>query len=403
MNEQALRFRLGVFVLFALVLLGVLVLLFGGFPTLLRSHRTYVVDLPNAAGLAPGTPVRRSGVRIGEVERVDLDEQTGVVRVTIAIEDRHVIQRDDRPTLVHGLLGGDTSIDFVPQHPGDVTADHSPVPAGTELKGQSQADAAKLMSQTSETIPEVRQTNAEIRELARAWREMLPDLKRTNDEIRLTSQNWGRLGERLDVLLRTNEEKLVKTLDNFNDTVTRLGATFNEENQRNLSVALRNVRAGTENLESLTHNTDELMKESRQTMKRVNESITRTDEVLTNLQRATKPWADRGDPLMRNLEESSDKLNRTLGDLQAILRAVAQRDGTLQRFVADPALYNNLNDAACMLTRVLPRLDRILHDLEIFSDKIARHPETLGVRGAVAPSSGLKEAPSAYPSWPPGH
>jgi phospholipid/cholesterol/gamma-HCH transport system substrate-binding protein len=42
---------------------------------------------------------------------------------------------------------------------------------------------------------------------------------------------------------------------------------------------------------------------------------------------------------------------------------------------------------------MLPRLDRILKDFEVFADKIARHPESLGVRGAVAPSSGLKESP----------
>src|SRR5439155_25741670 len=135
---------------------------------------------------------------IGEVQRVDLDEESGQVRVTVAIEAKHVVQRDERPTLVHGLLGGDTSIDFVPRHPGDAQADRTPVPGGEELKGASRADAAALMSQTSETLPEVRATNAEIQELARAWRKMLPELRRTNDEILITSRNWGRLGERLD-------------------------------------------------------------------------------------------------------------------------------------------------------------------------------------------------------------
>lgn len=399
MNEQALRFRLGVFVLMTLILLAVLVLLFGGFPTLFKQHHTFLVTFTSAAGVAPGTPVRRSGVRIGEVQRVDLDEETGLVRVTLLVDARHVIHRDDRPTLVHGLLGGDTSIDFIPRHPGDPKADRTPVASGTELPGATQADAANLMNQTSETIPEVRRTNEEIRELARAWREMIPEMRRTNDEILITSRNWGRLGERLDVLLQTNQEKLVKTLDNFNETVIRLGNTFNDENQRNLAATLKNVRTGTENLDSLSRNTDELMKESRVTMKRVNDSVGRADEVLLNLQRATKPLGDRGESVMRNLDESSAKLNRTLTDVRDLLRVVGQRDGTFQRFVADPSLYNNLNDAACALNRILPRLDRILHDLEVFSDKIARHPETLGIRGAVAPSSGLKEAPTS-PNWP---
>ena len=71
----------------------------------------------------------------------------------------------------------------------------------------------------------------------------------------------------------------------------------------------------------------------------------------------------------------------------------------------DPELYNNLNDAACMLTRLMPRVDRILRDVEVFADKIARHPESLGVGGAINPSSGLKTVPTGSTSWsrPPGH
>ena len=72
-----------------------------------------------------------------------------------------------------------------------------------------------------------------------------------------------------------------------------------------------------------------------------------------------------------------------------------QEGGALRRFLNDPSIYNNLSDAACMLTRMLPRVDRILRDVEVFANKIARHPESLGVGGVVSPSSGLKEAPLA--------
>ena len=81
---------------------------------------------------------------------------------------------------------------------------------------------------------------------------------------------------------------------------------------------------------------------------------------------------------------------------------VSQSNGTLQRLVVDPSLYNHLDETVCTLERVLPRLDRILRDLEVFADKIARHPESIGLGGAVRPSAGLKEAPtnpSAYPTY----
>ena len=54
-----------------------------------------------------------------------------------------------------------------------------------------------------------------------------------------------------------------------------------------------------------------------------------------------------------------------------------------------------------MITKVVPRFDRILRDIEVFADKIARHPETIGIGGAVRPSAGLKEGASSSP--PPPH
>jgi hypothetical protein len=45
---------------------------------------------------------------------------------------------------------------------------------------------------------------------------------------------------------------------------------------------------------------------------------------------------------------------------------------------------------------MLPRLDRALRDVEIFADKLARHPNLLGIGGAVRPSSGVKETHSVF-------
>jgi len=375
MNEQNLRFRVGLFVLASIILLAVLAYMFSGFPTYFKVHNEYTVLFREAAGVGQGTPVRRSGVRIGEVKSVELDDANGRVRVGILVEKRHPIYQGDEPTLVRSILGGDVAIDFVPRRPGAQPQELTPIEPGSELTGVQQSDAAALVNQTSEAMPE---------------------LRRTNDEIMVTARNWGRLGERMDVLLQTNQDKLIQAVDNLNDSLRRVSQVFNEENQRNLATTLKNARQGSENLDSLSRNTDELIKESRQTVRRINSTVTQADEVFRNLQQVTKPMAERGSAVMKNLDESTDKLNKTLTEARELLRVVSQSDGTLHRFVTDPALYNNITDASCMLLRLLPRLDRILHDMEVFTDKIARHPESLGLGGVVSPSSGLKEGPSSW-------
>jgi phospholipid/cholesterol/gamma-HCH transport system substrate-binding protein len=415
-----MRFRVGLFVLAMLVLLAVLSVFFAGRPGFLKSHQAYTVVFSDAPDVGAGTPVRRSGVHIGEVRSTTLDEETGQVRVVILVERPHTLRRGDQPTLVHGLLGGDTSIDFLPPRVPLPAAERTPVEPGEEVTGVLAPDAQTLLGQTTELVPSTQETLNEIRkslqrfermtpqledtlkeyrDLARDVRATIPDLRRTNDEVQVTVRTWGRLGERLDVLLQTNQDKLVQALDNFNDVLVRAGRVLSEENQRNLTATLRNVRAGTDNLESISKNTDALIKQSRESLQRLNGSMNRADDVLANLQQATRPMAERSAPTMKNLDESAAKLNQLLGETRELLRVVGGSDGTLGRLTNNPALYNNLNEAACQLVRILPRLDRMMHDMEVFADKIARHPESLGLGGVVTPSSGLKEAPSTGPYW----
>jgi phospholipid/cholesterol/gamma-HCH transport system substrate-binding protein len=398
MTTKDIRFRVGLFVLGTLTLLALLITAFSGFPTLFKQHHRYIVVFPEAPGVSAGTPVRRSGVRIGEVSGVKLDEETGQVYVTIAVEQQHTLKHSDQAVLVHGILGGDTTIDFIPAKPNGKPPDQTPIPPGEEVQGTARSDINSLLNQFSDILPPAQDALVELRKMA-------PELRRTNDEVQVAARTWGRLGERADILLQANQEKLVKTLDSLNDTVNRINTVFNDENQRNLSVTIKNVRAGTENLGNISKNTDEMLRESRQTLRRVNESITRTDDVLMNLQQATKPMADRSASVMKNLDESTDKLNKTLSEVRELLRGMQGSDGTFHRLASDPSLYNNLNDAAIMLVRIMPRLDRAMRDLEVFADKLARHPESIGLGGALNPSRGLKESPTApYPHQHlPGH
>jgi phospholipid/cholesterol/gamma-HCH transport system substrate-binding protein len=400
MNSQTLRFRLGVFVLGALLLLAVLIILFGGVPTLFRSFNRYTVVLRDASGVAPGTPVRRAGVRIGEVETIELDDETGQANVEIKVDSRHTLRKDDQPVLTRGLIGGDTSIDFVRRRPKDGKADLTPLEPGTTLTGGSPPEAADLAQQAARLLPPAQEaleamekvfnrldkmmplmeeTLREFRDVAKTGKEAIPTFRATAEDLRLLAKTsrealaeMRRSGEEVQTTARTWN----KAGDRFNDFLGRASATFSEENQKNFTEGLR----------------------------RGNEMLNRANVVMADMQKVSKPLADRTPSILRNLDEGSDRLNKALGDLRELMRITGKADGTLQRLLTDPSLYQHLNEAACMVTRTLPRVDRILQDVEIFADKIARHPEALGLGGVVRPATGLKEAPSG-PSYyrVPGH
>ena len=431
MNDQALRFRFGIFVLASLILLAVLTILFGGFPNYFKRSETYTLILDNAQGVAPGTPVRRSGVRIGEVRSLALDNDTGKVHVILRIDEKYFIRKGDRPTLQQGLLGGDASIALLP--PDDPKQDDpTPLPAGAIVKGVTPLDAGTIMQKTASLIqpaqeavveirnvfqainkmtPAVEETLKGFREVGQMARTVGPDLQKTSEEIRhlskvsreavpeiqATARTWGKVGERVDVLLKINEEKLTKSVDRADEALKRINDLFGDENQKLVRDTLKNVRNGTDQLEGLAKETSELLKDSRVTVKQLNSTLKRADDTLIDLQRTMKPFSDKGAGMFKNFDESSENLNRTLKDLRELIQIVARSDGTVQRLLSDPSLYNNINDSAIMVTKILPRMDRMLRDMETFADKLARHPELLGLRGAIVPSIGLKESPSVIP------
>ena len=51
-----------------------------------------------------------------------------------------------------------------------------------------------------------------------------------------------------------------------------------------------------------------------------------------------------------------------------------------------------------MTTVLLKNLEPVIRDLRIFSDKVARHPELLGVGGVLKGSAGVKEVPRSAQS-----
>jgi phospholipid/cholesterol/gamma-HCH transport system substrate-binding protein len=427
-----MRLGIGLFVLVALVLLGALVIMFGSLPSYFKRSNLYTIRFVDAPGVGPGTPVRRSGVRIGDVREVVLDDERGIVRVQVAIDPRFTIRRNEQPTLSIGLLGSDVSIDFVPVAAEEgQPVDRTVLEPGSEVVGTRPANVNTLLNRASEVAPtaqdtlnEIRrslqrlermsplteETMREYRDLAKDLRRELPRLEDTNKEVQgltkdlraalpkaqrdlddfgAAARNWGKLGERLDVWAQSNLENVTKAIDNLNTVLTRVASVFNEENQRYLMNILKNTSTASERFNNISRNLDAILEDSRPLPKHMNDTLTRMDEAMNDLRKTFAPYTARSESTSRNLDESMAKLNRMLSDFSGLARVLDQ-DGTIQRLLKDPSLYNNLNDAACLVLRSMPRLERIMKDLETFADKLARHPELLGVRGAVRPSEGLK-------------
>src|SRR5262245_42644504 len=98
MADRRLRLKLGAFVAGMLAILAGLVLFFGRAPELFSNKAAYSVLFPEAPGVGPGTPIRKSGVPIGQVSSVDLDPESGQVRVRLRVERKFLPRKNEEAT-----------------------------------------------------------------------------------------------------------------------------------------------------------------------------------------------------------------------------------------------------------------------------------------------------------------
>ena len=132
------KFRSTAVILAALLILGTLVVLLTG-GTLMRPKSTVYLYLPDATGVAPGSPVRVDGIDVGKVTQVELSGSTAperVVRVALSVDnDRMVnIPSDSTADTASDTLIGDKFI--------DVTSGSSraPLKPGAEIQYKGSGD-----------------------------------------------------------------------------------------------------------------------------------------------------------------------------------------------------------------------------------------------------------------------
>lgn len=367
MTERQMQFRVGLFAIVAALLAAAMVFKFGELKTLLEPQYTISVHFESAPGLYPSTPVRMSGVTIGSVQEVLLDDERGGVTAVLQIRKRHRLRADTQPQLVRSLLG-DASIEFTPG------MSRQALQPGSRLEGVSPASPMEMVGRMEER------------------------LSITLDAFAATSREWERVGRNLNDLVETNRGDLDLVVERAAESLHQFTLTMQNVNQT-LSHADR-ILGDAENQENLKQTLaamPELVEDTRQTVAAVKLAVESADENLTNLKDVTGPLAEKSTSIVTKLDATMTNLESLSGELNQFAYLVNNGEGTIKKLADDPEFYRNLNRSAASLSVLLKNLDPIVKDLRIFSDKVARHPELMGVGGALRGSTGLKEPPEESP------
>ena len=144
------------------------------------------------------------------------------------------------------------------------------------------------------------------------------------------------------------------------------------------------------NLKQTLNSLPDVINDLRTTVQGIGETVDTADRNLRNLEGLTKPLGERGEQMVAQVDRTIGRLDETLKQAALFTKALNESQGTLGKLVRDPQVYNDLAQAAQNVSKLTKDLRPIVDDVRVFTDKIARHPEQLGVRGALDRRPGLK-------------
>ena len=367
MTERQIQFRVGLFVLFSFGICTALVIHFGDVQKYWQTTYQIGIHFDSTPGLTKGTPVRQNGIGIGSVSDVLLDEQDGGVLVVVEIQADRKLRRDSRPALVRTLLG-DASIEF------SAGVSREYLPPNTKVDGIAPSDPMEIVQRLEQNVST---TLVAFEETSREWQ--------------LLAQNVNSLVETQQGDLDDVIERAAMALHQFTQTMQTADTTLTEANQ---ILADPEVQA---NLKETVAALPQMVNETRVTIAAARTPVQKISENLDNLSEATDPLADHSRSMVVKLDGSLGQLESLLTELNTFAAMMNAEDGSMRRFASDPELYENLNLSAAALTNLVQNLDPIVRDVRVFTDKVARHPELLGVSGALRGSSGLKDVSEQQP------
>lgn len=367
-TERQLQFRVGLLVLVSLGIGGWLVVQFGDLKQFLHKRYPLAIHFDSGSGLYPTAPVTLTGLTIGTVRGVQLDEKRGGVVAMVDVREEIRIPVDSKAIIIRSILG-ETVVEITPGRAREI------LKPGGKFDGQLAVDPLEMVQRMEGRAVEVLTALGE------------------------TTREWQLVAKNVNGLMETNRGNLGQVIERAAESLHQFTMTMKHANDLLVSAhkivgdpaaqqALHDTLVAMPKLVNETHRT---IAETRNAVASSRQVLDSVNKNLVNLTQVTEPVGKRGELMVAKLDSSLTNLDQLLGEMNRFAKLVNAKDGSLQKFASDPSLYDNLDRSSQSLAVLLRNVEPVLRDLREFSDKVARNPELLGVGGAVRPSTGLKD------------
>jgi phospholipid/cholesterol/gamma-HCH transport system substrate-binding protein len=315
----------GVTMIAALALLGLMILLFGEAPIrLFRPAQTHIHFLAESAeGITNGSPILYLGVNVGQVRSLELRPDQAGVTINGTIEHNRPIPSNIEGVIRSSLIGGNASLSLVAIGgiPQGRLADEATIRAsvgGSNLLPREFADLAKQLTELSRRL----QTSVED------WN---------------SSKIVGKLAVTVDTT-----EKTVAKIGQTSEELRKLLA--DDEMRGDLKATLANFKAVSEDSKTISGNLKKLSTDLQQTNATAQSTLAKAGTHV--------------DELSKQMSGRLDQVAGVLDRFQSMANKLDKGQGTAGKFINDPKLYEALLDTSQELNLTVKDLRRLVEQWE---------------------------------------
>ncbi len=352
-------------------------LAFGGAIPLKPESYRFTVPFEEATQLAVESDVRISGVSVGKVKRVDLNDE-GLADATIELDPRYApIPSDTRAILRQKTLLGETYVEL-----SQGSEESEPLPEDGALPFAQVSDAVQLDEIFRAFDPETRAAfQAWMQGQAAALRGRGEDLSLAIASLDPFAREADRALRLLDSqsnavsgLVRSGGEVFQALSENpgqLRGLITNANAVFTTTAQRNEDLATAFTIFPT------------FLRESRETLARLERFAVDSDPVVQALQ----PTADEIAPTFTDLGRLSEQLQPFFVGLRGTIDAAPKGTAALQRLLGQdlPPLLGRFDPFLAQLNPILEGIRLYRHEVTALLGNVAAATNGIGLSLAGAP------------------
>lgn len=410
MEESGYRFGVGVLVLASAMIGVLLIAFFGAAPSLWVDRYRVSFNFPKAPKVAVDTQVLKNGVLIGRVSNISLLKgQEGVI-LTLELDRKYELQKKEVPRVAAGsFITGDAVVEFVEptaesklrRFDGTLGDPRNGILDANEIAVSEEIITDSYYSWGGEVEPSPIEFIAKLEEVV----PVLNSVERAMNRFDTVGKSLeSAVGDGPGLVTSAKE-----ALDNLNNTVNTINRVAVQVEKADLGNVVANALAVLPGLfkeaqdtltqtqrtlkgfEQFSASLEGLGKEFEGIGETIHKAVDNANIAIENIAEITEPVSQNSEQLVNNAVRAMEDLDILARDLKQFTNRLNKSDGTIAKLVDSDQMHvavlsalKKIEASSGNIQVITQKLQPIIDDARIFTDKIARDPGQLGVRGVLS-------------------